>query len=168
MAEELGLERSMLSGGLVSSNRTSYSTFCSSTPVVQTIHSRVSGLLGAHPPWFGGYESLQVVRYRAGQKFLAHMDSVPGSAFQESVHNRVATCLIYLSSGFAGGETRFPCFGSGYTVTPELGKAVLWFNHRASDGSTLEPYAKHAGLEVLSGEKWVCTQWLKAGHYGSA
>ena len=64
------------------------------------------------------------------------------------------------------GETHFPGLGDyGYTVTPELGKAVFWFNHRPSDGSSLYPHARHAGLKVLSGEKWTCTQWVTAGKY---
>lgn len=82
---------------------------------------------------------------------------------------RVATCLIFLNDNFLGGETHFPCLtlrGSpGFTVAPEAGKAVLWFNHRPGDGSSLAPHAKHAGLEVLSGEKGICTQFVTAGVY---
>ena len=83
---------------------------------------------------------------------------------------RVATCLIYLNDDFAGGETHFPSFNmpgatSGFTVTPEAGKAVLWFNHRPGDGSSLAPHARHAGLQVLSGQKWMCTQFITAGVY---
>jgi len=82
---------------------------------------------------------------------------------------RIATCLIYLNGRdeFGGGETHFPDLGAhGLTVSPELGKAALWLNARPADGASLEPHARHAGLKVTRGEKWVCTQWVHAGRFG--
>ncbi len=50
------LERSKLSGDVVSASRTSYSAFCSSAPLVRTVRERVASLLDPKDPWFQGFE----------------------------------------------------------------------------------------------------------------
>ena len=54
--QEDRLERSRLSGDVVSASRTSYSAFCSSTPLVRTVRERVAALLEPKDPWFQGFE----------------------------------------------------------------------------------------------------------------
>jgi prolyl 4-hydroxylase len=101
-------------------------------------------------------EPLQVLRYRPGDRYRAHLDAIPGFANQ-----RVLTMLVWLNDGFEGGETHFP--------VPELslrfpaGDAIL-FRNTLPDGRG-DPAAVHAGLPVTSGEKLIASRWIRARAY---
>jgi prolyl 4-hydroxylase len=117
---------------------------------VRAINARIacaSGIPIAHG------EALTVLRYRPGQEYRPHFDTIHGTDNQ-----RIATMLIYLNGGFAGGETHFPA--PGVTVTPRGGDAILFFN-TLLDGRP-DPAARHAGLPVRSGAKWLATRWIRA------
>jgi prolyl 4-hydroxylase len=58
--------------------------------------------------------------------------------------NRFATVLFYLNDGMVGGQTEFPRWVNGETnqglkVTPEKGKAVLFYSH-LPDGNMVRWY----------------------------
>nr|CAN70717.1 hypothetical protein VITISV_029140 [Vitis vinifera] len=83
---------------------------------------------------------------------------------------RVATMLIYLSDNVEGGETYFPMAGSGFcrcggksvrglSVAPVKGNAVLFWS-MGLDGQS-DPNSIHGGCEVLAGEKWSATKWMR-------
>ena len=115
-------------------------------------------------------EDLQLVHYSAGATFGMHHDS-------SSFLPRYLTAFYYLSEVEAGGETAFPAAdgamtpaeamalkepaaeGSGLVVKPELGAALLWYNHDAE--GKIEPAAVHAGCRVLAGEKWGANHWVR-------
>ncbi|RYF45947.1 MAG: 2OG-Fe(II) oxygenase, partial [Cytophagaceae bacterium] len=48
-------------------------------------------------------EPLTVLRYKPGQQYRAHVDTLPSGDNQ-----RVITMLVYLNDGYLGGETSFP------------------------------------------------------------
>ena len=68
---------------------------------------------------------------------------------------------------FTGGETMFHHFNRA--VSPRKGSALFWWNTVERPGSkdydkdmflNVDRKLRHAGLPVLSGEKWVANKWL--------
>ncbi|CAL0316299.1 unnamed protein product [Lupinus luteus] len=83
---------------------------------------------------------------------------------------RIATMLMYLTDNVDGGETYFPTAGSGHCscggeivqglcVKPTKGNAVLFWS-MGLDGQS-DPNSLHGSCEVLSGEKWSATKWMR-------
>ncbi|KAG7029070.1 Prolyl 4-hydroxylase 1 [Cucurbita argyrosperma subsp. argyrosperma] len=83
---------------------------------------------------------------------------------------RIATMLMYLTDNVEGGETYFPKAGSGMcscggktvpglSVKPVKGDAVLFWS-MGLDGQS-DPNSIHGGCEVLGGEKWSATKWMR-------
>jgi len=103
-------------------------------------------------------EPLQVLRYTPGQQYRLHSDALPGAANQRTV-----TAIAYLNDGFGGGETDFPAIG--VRVRPRAGD-VLVFHNTLPDGRA-DPGARHAGLPVTSGAKWIATRWIRAQAYNA-
>lgn len=157
-------------------------------PVVRAIDRRmetVSHIEHTHA------EALHVLRYKIGEKYLAHNDYLQQAAIENDPRGqRVATLLMYLSDVEQGGETNFPravplhdlhptvldatglmetpvCGDStstGVSVRPKRGTAVLFWD-RKPDGSS-DPASMHASCPVLEGEKWSGTHWIRerSGH----
>ncbi|MEN9683085.1 MAG: hypothetical protein RIQ99_1782 [Pseudomonadota bacterium] len=98
-------------------------------------------------------ESLTVLRYRPGQQYRQHLDTLP-----HTTNQRVATVIIYLNEGYAGGQTRFS--ESGLTVAGQGGDALYFAN--VDDQGRPDPLSAHAGLPVDAGVKWVATRWIRA------
>lgn len=89
------------------------------------------------------------------------------------------TAFYYLNEPLDGGETAFPAAdgamtpadamalkepaaeGAGLVVKPELGGALLWYNHDAE--GQIDAAAVHAGCRVLAGEKWGANHWVRLG-----
>lgn len=84
-------------------------------------------------------ERFRFYRYNPGQKFPPHMDH-----WYQANDNEISlySILIYLNSGFSGGQTRF-MEQIEKTVVPEVGKAAV-FQHKI----------RHEGCEVVSGTKY--------------
>ncbi|KAF1880819.1 hypothetical protein Lal_00011879 [Lupinus albus] len=88
---------------------------------------------------------------------------------------RIATMLMYLTDDVEGGETIFPMASSGdcscggkiyqgLSVKPTKGNAVLFWSMGLNGQS--DPNSVHGSCEVLSGEKWSATKWMRqAVHY---
>ncbi|WP_395331644.1 2OG-Fe(II) oxygenase [Novosphingobium sp. BL-8H] len=98
-------------------------------------------------------EPLSVLHYAPGQEYREHMDTLPNEPNQ-----RVATALIYLNTGYLGGETRFP--RQGLSVAGGGGDMVA-FHNTLADGSP-DPRSSHAGAPVRQGAKWAATRWIRA------
>jgi len=70
---------------------------------------------------------------------------------------RTRTLLVYLNTGYDGGETHFVT--AGMKLKGNVGDAVLFHNCDATgapDKSSL-----HAGLSVTSGQKWLLSKWYR-------
>lgn len=136
--------------------RTSHSAVIGPTNedlVVQAILRRIAVATGTGVPQG---EPLNVLRYTPGQEYRLHSDALTGVKNQ-----RVKTALIYLNDGFVGGATAFPTLG--LSVAPSAGD-LLVFTNTLPDG-TPDPNARHAGLPVTNGTKWLATRWIREQPY---
>lgn len=98
-------------------------------------------------------EALSVLHYAHGQEYREHLDALPHAANQ-----RIMTALIYLNTGYVGGETRFP--EQGLSIAGGGGDMIAFANLRA-DGAH-DPRSRHAGAPVRQGVKWAATRWIRA------
>lgn len=97
-------------------------------------------------------EPLTVLRYRPGQQYRAHLDTLP-----QADNQRLATMLIYLNDGYGGGETHFPKLG--LKVRAQKADALLFYNLR--DDGRPDPMTLHEGMVVSTGEKLVASRWIR-------
>lgn len=127
--------------------------------VVLAARARIAATVGTV---VGALETPQVLHYAPGQKFERHYDfldvEVPGYAADVARRGqRVATFLVYLNEGYAGGETDFPIVGLRHKGG--TGDALMFANVDLAgvpDRRTL-----HAGLPPSTGEKWLFSQWIR-------
>ncbi|KAL8026625.1 hypothetical protein ABFX02_14G040700 [Erythranthe guttata] len=157
--------------GVKSTLRTSSGMFVSVEermyPMIQAIEKRIS--VYSQVPVENG-ERIQVLRYEKDQLYRPHHDYFSDTYNLKYGGQRVATMLMYLSDNVEGGETYFPQAGSGecscggkmvtgLCVKPLKGDAVLFWS-MGLDGQS-DPKSLHAGCEVISGEKWSATKWMR-------
>jgi prolyl 4-hydroxylase len=131
-------------------------------PLIGTIEKRLADLLDV--PISHG-EGLQILHYLPGQEYEPHFDwfdpEQPGFGnITAAGGQRIASIVMYLNTPERGGGTAFPEIG--LTVTARRGSAV-YFAYEGGDHSSL-----HAGLPVISGEKWIATKWLRERPYRAA
>jgi prolyl 4-hydroxylase len=111
-------------------------------------------------------EQIHIVKYNVGGEYKQHHDFFhPNTDYFES-HiqrggQRVYSCIFYLNDYFLGGETNFPKIE--YKVNPKIGKLVVWKN--LNDDMSLNYNSLHAGLPVISGEKWICIVWVRENKF---
>ena len=117
--------------------------------VVNAINRRVASLSGTGTEQG---EALQILRYRPGGEYRAHMDAVPGTDNQ-----RIATVIMYLNEDYEGGETRF--LASGLSIRAKKGDALLFRNVTASGAP--DSRTQHAGMPVTKGTKLIATRWIR-------
>jgi prolyl 4-hydroxylase len=136
--------------------RTSYGTAIGPAQedlVVAALNRRIAAMTDTA---LGNGEPLQVLRYAPGQQYRLHSD-----ALTRVTNQRTVTAIVYLNEGFGGGETDFPAIG--VHVQPRAGD-VLVFHNALPDGR-MDPRARHAGLPVTNGVKWIATRWIRAAPY---
>lgn len=121
--------------------------------VVRAINARIAALTGTS---IENGEPLAILRYSPGQEYKLHSDALPGTDGQRS-----HTVIVYLNEGFSGGATDFPAIG--LRVQPKAGMALLFAN-LCTDGSP-DPLARHAGLPITQGAKWIATRWIRQRRY---
>lgn len=121
--------------------------------VIAALNRRIAAITGTA---LDNGEPLQVLRYSPGQQYRLHSDALPGVTNQRTV-----TAIAYLNDGFGGGETDFPAIGM--RVRPRAGD-LLVFHNTLPDGR-MHPGARHAGLPVSRGVKWIATRWIRAHRY---
>lgn len=118
---------------------------------IQTIEARLSELMQV--PAMNA-EPLQVLHYRPGEQYQSHFDYFTNESVS---NNRISTLIMYLNDVEEGGETYFPSLQ--LSVAPKKGSAVYFeyfYNEERLNELTL-----HAGNPVVTGEKWVATQWMR-------
>lgn len=135
--------------------------------MIQAIEKRIS--VYSQIPVENG-ELIQVLRYEKNQFYRPHHDYFSDTFNLKRGGQRVATILMYLSDNVEGGETYFPMAGSGecscggrmmkgMCVKPNKGDALLFWS-MGLDGQS-DTNSIHGGCEVLSGEKWSATKWMR-------
>lgn len=108
------------------------------------------------------HEPPNVISYEPGQKFDHHHDYIdprqPGAAHElANLGQRVITIVTYLNADFEGAATDFPRLGVSFRG--EKGDAIMFSNVLANGEPDLNTW--HAGLPVLTGRKWVLSQWIR-------
>lgn len=103
-------------------------------------------------------ESIQVTRYRPGERYARHIDAADPIPADWVGGNRVLTVLIYMNDVEQGGGTQFDMV----TVLPKAGRAVLF---RPSDPRTgvIDQRLAHEALPPIDCEKWVAQVWVRQG-----
>ncbi|MGA9854166.1 MAG: 2OG-Fe(II) oxygenase [Gammaproteobacteria bacterium] len=107
-------------------------------------------------------EPISVLRYLPGEEYKPHydyfaVDERGKPQIQDTNGQRIVTVFMYLNNVDEGGETEFPRLA--IKVLPEKGKAVAFLNCDAKGQP--DPDSLHAGLPVISGEKWLATLWFR-------
>ena len=123
--------------------------------VIQSINRCIAEASATDYRWG---EPLHVLRYGPSQQYRPHHDA---HAFGPPEKRRIATALIYLNDAYEGGETNFPEIG--VTVRGAVGDMLIF--HNLTDDRLPDPRMTHAGLPVLSGEKWLATRWIRGSSY---
>jgi predicted 2-oxoglutarate/Fe(II)-dependent dioxygenase YbiX len=105
---------------------------------------RAKGLLVEE--WFGWEavglnERFRFYRYEVGQRFARHLD---GCFRRDNGEQSHFTFLVYLNDGFEGGATAFHEGRPSLLVTPERGKALVFYHRQV-----------HEGMPVVRGRKYV-------------
>ena len=135
--------------------RTSSSMFFqeSENEIVARVENRISSIMSI-PIEHG--EGIQILKYTPGQEYKAHYDFF-SSTSKVANNNRISTLIMYLNDVEQGGETFFPKLN--LSVTPQKGMAV-YFEYFYND-EDLNKLTLHGGAPVITGEKWVATQWMR-------
>jgi prolyl 4-hydroxylase len=107
-------------------------------------------------------EASTVLHYAVGETIGHHYDFVdpalPGYADEVRARgHRVATFLVYLNDGYAGGETIFPRIGVRHAG--RRGEGLLFVNTLADGQADLRTL--HSGEPPTRGEKWVFSQFVR-------
>lgn len=123
--------------------------------VIQAINRCIAEATRTKVQWG---EPLHVIRYRPGQQYRPHHDA---NTFAAAEDRRIATAIIYLNGAYEGGETHFPKLG--LRVRGAVGDMLVF--HNLKPDKEMEPRAMHAGLPILSGEKWIATRWIRGRNY---
>jgi len=103
-------------------------------------------------------EFLSVLRYRTGDEYRPHFDWLDEGGDLGTLGQRTHTALTYLNDGYVGGETHF--LANDLKIAGKPGDVVI-FKNTNPDGSP-DRQAQHAGLPVLSGEKWLASKWYRS------
>lgn len=117
-------------------------------PAIHALNRRIAAASGT--AWEQG-EPLLILRYSPGQQYRSHFDYVPGLANQ-----RIKTALIYLNTGYEGGQTQF--VKAGLMVNARKGNGIV-FRNILADGRA-DPMSEHAGLPVTRGVKYLASRWI--------
>ncbi|MBA9025558.1 2OG-Fe(II) oxygenase [Peribacillus huizhouensis] len=135
--------------------RTSNSMFFqeNENDIITKIEKRISSIMNI-PIEHG--EGIQILQYTPGQEYKAHFDFFT-SASNATINNRISTIVMYLNDVEHGGETFFPKLN--FSVSPQKGMAV-YFEYFYND-QNLNELTLHGGAPVITGEKWVATQWMR-------
>ena len=127
--------------------------------VLQLARARIARAAGVA---FNALEPMEVLHYSGGELYKPHIDFFHSSraGYAEEMHlrgQRVKTCLVYLNSGYAGGETEFPKLGIKFRG--DVGEALVFDNTGAEGAGDMNTV--HTGLAVTRGEKWLLSQWIR-------
>lgn len=106
-------------GRILSNGRTSSNSWCTRDcerhPRVDDVLRRIESTVGIPR---SHYESLQVLQYDKGQKYVVHHD-YGADDLQKPCGPRILTFFLYLSDVEEGGETAFPLLNIAGTISPQ-------------------------------------------------
>ncbi|XP_061396414.1 prolyl 4-hydroxylase subunit alpha-2-like [Musca vetustissima] len=148
-------------GSVVSNVRTSQSRFIPATkhPLLAKIDQRVEDMTNLNMRYA---EDHQFANYGIGGHYSEHFDyfdtNVNLTIFSyETLGNRIATVLFYLSDVEQGGGTAYPFMKQ--LVMPKKGAAAFWYNLHAS--GVPDTRSLHGACPIIVGSKWVQNRWIR-------
>jgi prolyl 4-hydroxylase len=108
------------------------------------------------------FEPITVLHYAEGEEITEHFDFVDPNVpdYEQEIAQRgqrIATFLIYLNDGYAGGETAFPHLGIAHQGRTAQG---IVFINSLPDGSA-DVRTLHAGRPPRGGDKWIVSQFVR-------
>jgi len=151
-------ERS-LAGDQVSTVRTSAQCWCDDNggctthPAVVAVTERMMNI--SQLP-LNNAEYMQILKYEPGQFYKQHHDQQTAHWTPQGV--RLYTFFVYLSDVEEGGGTKFN--NLGLTVTPKLGRAILWPSVAEDDFLKADMRTQHEALPVEKGVKFAANLWM--------
>lgn len=132
---------------------------CQDDPVMQQLLKRLENLLQISQQHF---EPIQLLEYEVGEFYGNHSDFAHREIYQRP-GPRVLTLLFYLNDVEKGGETYFDALN--ITVTPKVGRAILWSNCENEDVHRRDLTAFHQALPVKAGIKYAANVWVHLRNY---
>ena len=134
-----------------------------SDKILQMIERRIVDLTGV-PQSHG--EALHVLHYGIGGEYQPHYDYFnmnTKGGIEQCIRGgqRIASCIMYLNTPAAGGETIFP--QAKLSIVPKKGAALLFYNCLPT--GEVDPLTLHGGAPVKGGEKWIMTKWIRTGEF---
>jgi len=156
------LERS-LAGDQLSPVRTSTQCWCDDKPQPNappcmesaTVHELTMRMLNVTTLPYEHAEYFQVLKYEPGQFYKVHHDQQSAHWTPQGV--RMFTFFVYLSDVEEGGGTRFTDLG--LTVTPKLGRGILWPSVKDSNLRESDRRTHHEAMPVVRGVKYAANLW---------
>ena len=127
-------------------------------PILQNISRGIAQLTNIPAE---NQEPLQILHYRPGGEYKPHFDAFPAGGEALKQGNRMATLILYLNTVPQGGGTAFPKLGVEAAAVAGCGAFFL----NLDKDKKPHPLSLHAGLPVLSGEKWIVTCWMRERAY---
>lgn len=126
---------------------------CMEDPIMQRVLDRISNITNMHS---NHSDYMQILRYESGQFYLNHHDFHHYQVYSSS-GPRIMTVYIYLRNVSKGGGTRFPYLD--ITVTPKLGRALIWPNVLNEDPNVQDQRTHHEALPPIGDQKYGATLW---------
>jgi prolyl 4-hydroxylase len=125
--------------------------------VMLLLRTKISAVTSIPAPHM---EPPQIFHYAVGQEIKAHHDFLFDGAHSygrdgKYTGDRLATFLMYLNEDYEGGELDFP--RGGYSYKGKTGDGIFFASQR--DGKP-DPMSLHAARPVISGEKYILSQWI--------
>lgn len=166
---ELGrpkLERALVSGqdkGMVSKGRSGSNNWVAHNASLTSlaVSIRIANLINMP---LENAESLQIIHYGVEQEYRGHYDGWEHNKSEKTFRNmklggqRIYTCLCYLNDVKEGGGTRFNRLN--INVQAQKGR-LLVFSNVIKNTNTRHPLSMHAGMPVISGEKYAFNLWFR-------
>jgi 2OG-Fe(II) oxygenase superfamily len=78
---------------------------------------------------------------------------------EKQLGNRILTVFLYLSDVDEGGQTSFTALN--LTVSPKLGRVLIWPNVLNDDPTEIELLTEHESLPVVKGTKYGANVWFR-------
>ncbi|KAL4239979.1 hypothetical protein ACF0H5_000775 [Mactra antiquata] len=94
------------------------------------------------------FETFSISNYGVGGQFYCHHDYYKSN---NTVDNRIAAFLLYMSDVESGGGTAFPEIQE--VIFPEMGAGIIWYHLKPN--LTVNPNSKHCGCPIVVGDKWM-------------
>lgn len=137
-------------------------------PVIGSIIERVCQMTGIP---FENAEKMQVVKYQPNGYYNEHHDSCCENnpeciEFERIGGQRIVTMIMYLTDQYEGGATRFVKLERDYKLPKYSGLLFYPLQRDGEHGKKKgHPLALHAGMPVISGEKYIANVWLREHKY---